>query len=350
MKKKCAVLVGLLIRISSFAQSSPEFSFLAPEDSFARRVAVRQFLTTSEFLDAAISSVNAFTGLVKKENYRTRITSLNNPTSSDMGFTLENEIQSALKPMLAKARNTNTSKFSEVITSLVTNQGKMPATRMAVAPVNPIFNSLMSLVGTLTVQEKKITREDLDSFIRTTAKYFVQYERLNNANILFDQQMESISRKLKELQFDMRAYLGDLITIVYPDLQREQLKATSLEGLLLQYLDKEKLNILLIGAMPATVNYPSDGVKTAKDITNSLQKLFDEYQKLYTENFQQIRSILADTKSLGKNINARQVDASLKELEELYQDSKNTDVFGLRLATLSERLKNLVATEQLPRQ
>ena len=98
---------------------------------------------------------------VKKENYRARFTSLNNPTSSDMGFTLENEIQSALKPMLAKARNTNTSKFSEVITSLVTNQGKMPAARMAVAPVNPIFNSLMSLVGTLTVQEKKITREDL---------------------------------------------------------------------------------------------------------------------------------------------------------------------------------------------
>jgi hypothetical protein len=350
MKKKCAVVICLFIRISSFSQSLPEFSFISREDSFVRLVAVRQFLTTSEFLDAAISSVNAFTGLVKKENYRARITSLNNPTSSDMGFTLENEIQSALKPMLAKARNTNTSKFSEVITSLVTNQGKMPATRMALAPVNPIFNSLMSLVGTLTVQEKKITREDLDSFIRTTAKYFVQYERLNNANILFDQQMENISRKLKELQFDMRAYLGDMITIIYPDLPREQLKAPSLEGLLLQYLDKEKLNILLSEAMPATINYPSDGVKTAKDITYSLQKLFEEYQKLYTENFQQIRSILADTKSLGKNINARQVDASLKELEELYQDSKNTDVFGLRLATLSERLKNLVATEQLPHQ
>lgn len=89
-----------------------------------------------------------------------------------------------------------------------------------------------------------------------------------------------------------------------------------------------------------------DGIKNAKDIAYSLQKLFNEYQKVYTENYQQIRNILLESKNLGKNINLNQVSASVKDLEELYNDSKTSDVLSLRLTTLFERLKALVATEQ----
>jgi hypothetical protein len=86
--------------------------------------------------------------------------------------------------------------------------------------------------------------------------------------------------------------------------------------------------------------------KSAKEISASLQKLFSEYQKVYGENYQQIRSILSDSKTLGKNINVKQIDSSLKELEELYTESNASDVLSLRLTTLAERLKVLVATEQ----
>lgn len=68
---------------------------------------------------------------------------------------------------------------------------------------------------------------------------------------------------------------------------------------------------------------------------------------MYTENYNQIKTILQDGKKLGKNINVQQVDASLKEMEELYNESKLSDVLSLRLTTLFERLKNLTATEQV---
>ena len=71
-----------------------------------------QFISTSYLLDAAMNSFNSLNSLIKKENYRNKITSFNNPTSSDMGFNLENEIQTALKPLLLKAKTTNTDKFS----------------------------------------------------------------------------------------------------------------------------------------------------------------------------------------------------------------------------------------------
>jgi hypothetical protein len=50
---------------------------------------------------------------------------------------------------------------------------------------------------------------------------------------------------------------------------------------------------------------------------------------------------------LGKGINIKQVEASQKDMEQLYNDSKISDVFALRLNKLFERLKVLVGSEQI---
>jgi len=355
LKKKIILVVFLLASLLTFNQTSIQKNPFEIIDSGIKKDAFtinsqKQFTATCDFLDAAINSVNSFSGLIKKENYRIKITSFNNPTSSEMGFNLENEIQSALKPLLVKAKNTNTNKFSQVVTSLISGQSKTTPVKTVANGVNPLFSTLLSLVGTLTIQEKKITREDLDSFILTTSKYFVQYEKLNQANILFDQNIEKINNKLKDLQFDIKEYILDMITILNKNIQRSQLKNSNTEELFLKYLDKEKLQFLSADGNEQNENssfrYPTDGIKTAKDIAYNLQKLFNEYQKVYGDNYQQIRSILLESKSLGKNINTKQVDNSLKELEELYNESKNSDIISLRLTTLFERLKVLAATEQ----
>ncbi len=355
MKKKTTILFSLFLFASlinsqtSIQKINDSNNYLAYFENDKKEIP-KQFTATCDFLDAGINSINSFNSLVKKENYRVKITSFNNPASSDMGFNLENEIQSALKPLLAKAKNTNTNKFSQVVTSIMSGQSKTATPVKAVSNgVNPLFSTLMSLVGTLTIQEKKITRDDLDSFILTTSKYFVQYEKLNQANILFDQNIEKINSRLKDLQFDIKEYILDMITILNKNVQRSQLKNSNTKELFLKYLDKEKLQYLLHETNTDTetaFRYPTDGIKTAKDIAYNLQKLFNEYQKVYGDNYQQIRSILLESKTLGKNINTRQVDNSLKELEDLYNESKNSDVISLRLTTLFERLKLLTATEQ----
>lgn len=170
-------------------------------------------MATSDFLDAAISSLNSFTSLTIKENYRNRITSFNNPTSSDIGFNLENEIQSALKPLLVKARSTNVNKFSNIVSSLMKNASQgMPL--QVTANINPIFSTIMGLVSNLILHEKRINKEDLDSFTIAISKYFIQFEKLNHANITFNQGIEKINSKLRDLQFDIRVYMQDLIIIL----------------------------------------------------------------------------------------------------------------------------------------
>jgi hypothetical protein len=353
LKENGLLIIFFLASHSLFSQTS-----ILTIDSSSRKepgsALLKQFAATCDFLDAAINSLNSFNSLIKKENYRIKITSFNNPTSSDMGFSLENEIQTALKPLLAKAKTTNTTKFAQVVSSLVGNQSK-PATSVTSASkvvtptINPIFSTLLSLVGTLTIQEKKITRDDLDSFINATSKYFVQYEKLNQANILFDQNVENLNNRLKDLQFDIKEYMLDMITILNRNIQRNSIKSQNTEELFLRYLDKEKMEEIDSESSNDTsvaFRYPTDGIKSAKDIAYNLQKLFNEYQKVYGDNYQQIRSILSESKTLGKNINTKQLDASIKELEQLYNDSKDSDVLSLRLKTLFQRLELLAGTEQ----
>lgn len=71
------------------------------------------------------------------------------------------------------------------------------------------------------------------------------------------------------------------------------------------------------------------------------------YKQIYTNNFNDIKNILQETKQLGKNINIQAIDNSIAELQTLYTESKNADILNLRLSTLTERLKLLVATEKI---
>lgn len=94
------------------------------------------------------------------------------------------------------------------------------------------------------------------------------------------------------------------------------------------------------------IYFPADNIKTAKDINSTINKIFAEYQKIYNNNYGDIKNILQEAKALGKNINTKQVDNSIAELQQLYTESKNADAFNLRLNTLAERLKALVNTEK----
>ncbi len=334
-------LVLLIFPGNSYSGSS---GYTSPNKNF-ENAARNKFMATSGVLDAAINSLNSLNSLIKKENYRNKITAFNNPTTTDMGFSLEVEIQVALKPILEKAKSTNTDKFSSVVASLVNNPAKHQWGKTAFGTTG-IFGALISLVGNLAVSEKKVTRQDLDSFMITMSKYFVQYEKLNQANRSFDLNIEKLTSKLQELQFDIREFMLDMITIIHPRQSRIQLKAGSLEELFLRYLDKDVLEPdLLSDTLP--LNYPGDGIKTAKEIVYGIQKLFKEYQKIYGENYNEIKTILLQSKDLGKSINTKQVDASLQELQHLYNDSKDADILNLRLNTLTERLKLLVTSEQV---
>lgn len=337
MLKFLTILLFLTtLSLKGFAQSN--------DDSTTYKL-IAQYTAAINYTDAAINSISALNSLIKKENYRNKISSFNNPTSSDMGFNLQLEINTALKPLLDKAKNVNPNKFMDVVGSLVGNQSKAGIAKNLI-PATGIFSTLTSLVGNLTVTEKKVTKSDLDSFMISISKYFGQYEKLNRINQQFDISIDKIDLRLQELQTDLKDYLLDLTIAYNSTLQRSNLKQKTTEELLLKYLDKVEIE-KQINNSTSNIIFPSDAIKTAKDITSTIQKIFAEYQKIYTANYNDIKNILQETKQLGSNINKQTIDNSLAELQTLYTESKNADALILRISTLTERLKTLVATEKL---
>jgi hypothetical protein len=116
-----------------------------------------KFSTCSVFLDAAMSNTNNLQSLISKESYRNKIVALNNPTSNELGFNLEMEIQNALKPLIAKTSKTNTSKLGQVVNSVM----QIGQTSLGLFPAGNVFTSLVSIVGNSTVQEKKLKKKTL---------------------------------------------------------------------------------------------------------------------------------------------------------------------------------------------
>ncbi|TCJ17872.1 hypothetical protein EPD60_06715 [Flaviaesturariibacter flavus] len=306
-----------------------------PPEAPARNPQLRAFVQTAALLDAALTSLNSLQSLVHKDSYRNRIGALNNPASTEMGFSLEAEIQVALRPILAKARSTNTEKFGEVITSFLSNGSRLDAGK-----VLPLFPALAGLVGNLAVREKSVTRADVDSFLQQVGRYFAPYEKLQATNDAFEDGADRFQHRLQELQFDIREYALDMATLLHAKSTRSALRERTIEELLLQYFEAGALEALdTARSLPP---YPPDGLTGAKNICNTVQKLFRDYQKLYADNYNQIRGILQGARPLGRAGNPQSIDAALKELEELYQQSAQADVLNLRIQTLTGRLQALV--------
>ncbi len=299
------------------------------------------FAATVFFLDAAINSHNALSAFLRKEAYRVKIASFNNPASPALGFRLDTEIRNALQPLLAKTRTVQPQKFTGILTTLLFGTG--PPVSVTTSLTGQVLPAILSLVGNLAIQEKHITRDDVDSFARSVSRYFRQYEQLNTANQLFTGHIERLASRLRELGFDLREYAIDFALLARPDLTRAALRSQTAEEILLLHLDPFRMEEFR--ARPLV--YPADGIRGAKEIAGVLQKLFADYQQVYDENYRLVRAVLMESKLLGRQVNLAEIETSLREVESLYRESRTSDELSLRIQSLSERLQALVQSEQV---
>ncbi len=302
-----------------------------------QRIGYDKFTNSSLFLDAAISSANNLQSLISKESYRNKIALLNNPTSNDLGFNLEMEIQNSLKPLMAKTKKTNTTKFSQVVTSFL-NTGK---TGLSLFPAGNVFTSIVGMAGNLVVQEKNVEQKDLDEFIKSIEKYFNQYERLYQSNVKFNSDMEKLKTKLRLMQSDMKLLIQDLVLALDKSQKRQALKTSSTEYLMLKYFDSKKI-LDQLNKGNGQVQYPPDAIKTCKELANNIQRIYDEYTTIYNNNYKEIKAILADTKNVSAMVNQVQLNQTIRDIEALYTESKTMDTDNLRLKTLFDRLEIVI--------
>lgn len=341
MRKKirCAFL-GLLITSCFF----PDTTLNAQNAAAVKKDTKSNVLSIAYFIESANHSLNSLNSLLKKDNYRNKITALNNPAGNELGFNLKTEILFALKPMLEKAKTTDKTKFQQVIEGLLgdNSDNGIPGIKKYL-PAASIFSTVFSLVGNLVITEKKITKEDLGNFTIKIQQFFYQYEKLNGINLQFSFQLQKLLLKTEEMKGDVKDFLIECVSMKQPDIQKSVLKTQSTETLLLKYYDPQNLQSWFDTTKAGIQQplFPSDASTTVKLLASGIKKLQKEFETIYNDNYRELKELIASLKTTIPNLDQKQLDKTNNEIDQLYTDSRQADVINLNLNQVDERMNTL---------
>jgi hypothetical protein len=303
-------------------------------------------LSVAYFIESANNSVNSLTSLLKKDNYRNKITTLNNPVNNELGFSLKNEILAALKPILDKVKKTDGGKFKEVIENFLTNPEENGIKSVKkYLPSLGILSTVLSLVGNLVIVEKSITREDLNKFIAKVQQYFYQYEKLNAINEQFAGMVQKMLDRSDEIKEDLREFLVECITTLNHTLTKPVLNDMTVESLLQKYYDPQKLQIWLDTTRVQQEGslYPPDAPTSVKLITSGIKRIQKEFETIYKENYSEMKELIASLKIAIPGLDQNQLNKTSSEIDQLYNDSRQADGINLNITQVNERM-NMVCS------
>lgn len=298
-------------------------------------------LSIAYFIESANSSVNSLTSLLKKDNYRNKITTLNNPVNNELGFSLKTEILTALKPILDKVKKTDGGKFREVIENFLSKpeENGIKSVKKYLPSIG-IFTTILSLVGNLVIVERSITTDDLNKFVTKVQQYFYQYEKLNIINEQFSQQVGKLLEKSVEIKEDLRDFLVECITTMNPAITKIALKELPVEALLQKYYDPQKLQAWMDTTRVKHEGslYPPDAPVSVKLITAGIKRIQKEFEVIYNENYREMKELIASLKISIPNLDQNQLNKTSIEIDQLYTDSRQADVINLNIVQVNERM------------
>lgn len=301
-------------------------------------------LSVAYFVESANNSVNSLNSLLKKDNYRNKITTLNNPTNIELGFSLKNEILHALKPMLDKAKKTDPKKFKDVMDNFLSNPEDNGIGQVKkYMPALGIFSTVLSLVGNLVINERNITRDDLNQFIAKIQQYFFQYEKLNSINEQFGRQVQNLAERSEEIKEDLKDFLVDCICSMDKTVTRLSAKELKVEMLLHRYYDPQKLQTWLDTVQLKTDGppYPQDAATSVKLLTSAIKKLQKEFEALYSDNYNELKQLINSLKTTIPGLDQEQLDKTNVEIDRLYKESRQADLVNLNISQVDERMNTV---------
>ncbi|MBC7949355.1 MAG: hypothetical protein H7Y42_15825 [Chitinophagaceae bacterium] len=319
-------------------------SFVASAQVPQKRDHKAAILSIAYFIESANNSVNSLNGLLKKDNYRNKITTLNNPVNNELGFSLKNEILAALKPILDKAKRTDHKKFKVVIENFLSNPEENGISSVKkYLPVLGIFSTVLSLVGNLVISERNITREDLNQFIAKVQQYFSQYEKLNLINEQFGLQLQKLVERSEELKGDLKEFLADCICTMDRSITKSSLQNVQVEALLQRYYDPQKLMSWLDTSRlkQEETYYPFDAPTSAKLLTAGIKKLQKEFEALYGDNYRLLKELIASLKNTIPDLDEDQLAKTNQDIDRLYNDSRQADVTNLNISQVDDRMNTV---------
>lgn len=360
IQKSSASLAELQQNLDNFKQIVTENNRLIGEfrdDKF--HTAQRQFtfrknkiVNTSEFVYVANVSLNAIRQFDATATYLNKISSLNNPSNTDLGFSLTEEVNTILKKNVVKGGKKINGASADKFMSFMNNIIESPITNgfASAVPVVGAIRSVIDIVIGTAVQGKDVTLQDVTRLKEDLKVYIEHYEGLAVAQEKFDQNLSNLSIRTYALTELLNTYTIERINTLSPN----TIRATDTLGLTTlinkHYSAKEvegKIEAVIRSNPTAyeshLVNhrlfYPDYALNQAKFIKDEVESLREQYILTFRAYQQSLEEVLNKSRKIGEEKDINKIIGDLNHrlaiVEKNFNESVNVEGVNLKFKQLS---------------
>jgi hypothetical protein len=306
------------------------------------------FLATANYMDGVNNSLNALEFSVSSLDYSNSIFELNNPTNTDLGFSLDKVVIKLMneKVLTPKAEKKFGSKLRSIVTNILNNPlVNNPITKALVSTV-PAVSSIVSVfdvVNSAAVSNVEIEAQSLLDFNKGLQKYVGHYEALAKASKDLEFNLGNLKLKAESVRKLASNFAKESVIDLYTRQNAPNMTSLDMNTIIKKHFNYpivseyigqlEKSNNHNYPVLAKRVMFPLTGRSKISFIGEELEKLYNEYLATLSNYHNSIIVILNNANGLSEDQSkiAQKIydlDKRYKALIESYE--KNVNIENLR--------------------
>ena len=315
-----------------------------------------KIINSVDFIRASNASLNALQAVNSLSTYLDEIGQLNNPTNTELGFSITDEIVNKLETrILVKKGVANKARFIDIVKNVI----NAPITTSFIKsfPIVSNIKGVVDLVVNLAVNDKsKVELEDVVAFKKDMQKYLEHYQGLEQANQSFTANLNTINIRVDALKLILKNYTTERLHQIDPSVKLDTFH--NLTVLINRCANKEAIQQHVDGILDeCKINgmmnyqralsdrrlyYPEYALNQAQVINDELVNLSKSFLSNLSTYQRQIETVLTNSKA-NKLGDTAKIDKKISDLQRLLSTVSEATSNNINLEDLQDKLQKINA-------
>lgn len=286
----------------------------------------------ASFMEAVNNALNALEFSVSSLDYSNSIFELNNPTNTDLGFSLDKVIIKIVDDKILKGKFAKKAggKLKSIISAILNNPiVNNPITKAIISTV-PAVNSISSVfnvVNSIAVNEDDIDISSINLFTKEIQRYTAHYEALAKASRDLDFNLSALKMKSESVRKLATHFVEEHIRDIYTQEGSPSLEGVDMNNMIRRHYNYISVMEYIQGVERQNNNnydflskrfiFPMISRSKVSFIGEEVEKLYNEYLTTLNNYHNNIVVILNNATSLSED--STKISKKIFDLNERYK-------------------------------
>ena len=273
-------------------------------------------VATANYMDAVNDGLNALEFSVSSLDYSNSIFELNNPTNTDLGFSLDKAMLKIIDQKIIKGKFGKKfgGKFRAIISNIINNPIiNNPITKAIVSTVPAVssISSVFNMVNTVAVENEDIGTQALKEFNQEIQKYVAHYEALAKASRDLDFNLSNLKLKTESVRNVASNFVRQSVIDLYTPDGAPDMSSQDMNSVIKKYYNYAHVTQFIIklenvhnnnyNYLAQRLVFPVVGRSKVSFIGEEVEKLFSEYLTTLNIYHESIKVILQNATKLSED-------------------------------------------------